>query len=140
MTLHYISPRQQLVMTNNYKINDITLHIWPWHPQTVNDYRTDLQEDLIVKVHLISLYDHLLEQNLVKIIEPYTTVQVEHVAKLINMPLVSGGGGLQWQWGVYSGGGGQWFYSMGGGFILLQVEYMAKLINMPCLLRVEGLQ
>ena len=65
-----------------------TLHA-PSLSQAVEEFKVDLQDDLIVKVHLVSLYDHLLEQNLCRIIEPYITVQVHHVSKLINLPLVS---------------------------------------------------
>lgn len=53
--------------------------------ETRNKYKAQLEEDPIVKAHLGSLYDSLLEQNLCRIIEPYSRVQVTHVAKQINL-------------------------------------------------------
>ena len=44
--------------------------------QALEDYRAELVEDPIIKAHLESLYDTMLEQNLCRIIEPYSRVQV----------------------------------------------------------------
>lgn len=44
--------------------------------QALADYRAELVEDPIIKAHLESLYDTMLEQNLCRIIEPYSRVQV----------------------------------------------------------------
>lgn len=57
--------------------------------QTVEKYKAELQEDPIIQAHLESLYDNLLEQNLCRIIEPFSRVQVSHVAEIIKLPLVS---------------------------------------------------
>lgn len=57
--------------------------------QTLVTYKVQLEDDPIVKAHLKTLYDSLLEQNLCRIIEPFSKVQVQHVAELINQPLVS---------------------------------------------------
>ncbi|PIK44811.1 putative 26S proteasome non-ATPase regulatory subunit 11-like [Apostichopus japonicus] len=55
--------------------------------ETVEKYKAELQEDPIIQAHLESLYDNLLEQNLCRIIEPFSRVQVSHVAEIIKLPL-----------------------------------------------------
>jgi 26S proteasome regulatory subunit N6 len=50
-------------------------------------YPRELQDDLLIKHHLGTLQEQLLESNLIRIIEPYSCVEIEHVAKLIDMPL-----------------------------------------------------
>jgi len=55
--------------------------------KTLVEYKPQLMDDAIVRSHLDFLYDQLLEQNLCKIIEPFSKVQVEHVATLIKLPL-----------------------------------------------------
>lgn len=55
--------------------------------KTLVEYKSELMDDSIVRAHLDSLYDTLLEQNLCRIIEPFSKVQVEHVATLIKLPL-----------------------------------------------------
>mmetsp|Transcript_4857 Transcript_4857/g.5609 ORF Transcript_4857/g.5609 Transcript_4857/m.5609 type:complete len:429 (+) Transcript_4857:235-1521(+) len=42
--------------------------------------------DLLLKTHLSDLRNELLEQNLVRIIEPYSRVEIDRVAELINLP------------------------------------------------------
>nr|ACB59075.1 Rpn6-PB-like protein [Stratiomys singularior] len=54
---------------------------------TLKEYRKELEEDAIVKAHLGTLYDTMLEQNLCRIIEPYSRVQVSHVAESIKLPM-----------------------------------------------------
>lgn len=48
---------------------------------------TELVEDPLIKTHLGKLYEQLLESNLIKIIQPFSCVEIEHVAKLIKLPL-----------------------------------------------------
>jgi len=50
-------------------------------------FNEELRRDPVINKHLDSLYDSLLEQNLCKLIEPYSRVQVEHIASLINLSL-----------------------------------------------------
>jgi 26S proteasome regulatory subunit N6 len=53
----------------------------------LRSYKQELQEDPVVHSHLKSLYDALMEQNLLRIIEPYSRVDVEHVAGMISLPV-----------------------------------------------------
>lgn len=49
----------------------------------VREYSEQLEGDAIVKRHLDDLFKALLEQNLLRIIKPYSKVEVAHLAKLI---------------------------------------------------------
>ncbi|KAJ1659749.1 26S proteasome regulatory subunit rpn6 [Dispira simplex] len=49
-------------------------------------YRNELSEDPIVRSHLAKLYDTLLEQNLVRVIEPFSRVEISHIAQLVHLP------------------------------------------------------
>jgi 26S proteasome regulatory subunit N6 len=55
--------------------------------EALEKYREQLQEDPIIKSQLGGLYENLLEQNLIRIIEPYSRVQISRVAELIGLPL-----------------------------------------------------
>ncbi|XP_019875855.2 26S proteasome non-ATPase regulatory subunit 11 isoform X2 [Aethina tumida] len=55
--------------------------------QAVKQFKHELEDDVIVRAHLGTLYDNMLEQNLCRIIEPYSRVQVDYVAKTIKLPM-----------------------------------------------------
>ncbi|KAH8040696.1 hypothetical protein HPB51_012011 [Rhipicephalus microplus] len=42
---------------------------------------------LFIPAHLDTLYDSMLEQNLCRIVEPYSRVQVSHIASTIKLPM-----------------------------------------------------
>lgn len=52
----------------------------------LQNFKTQLDEDPIVHRHLSSLYDTLLEQNLCRLIEPFSRVEISHIAELIELP------------------------------------------------------
>lgn len=53
--------------------------------KTMKEAKKCLEEDHVLKHHLMTFYDHILEQNLCKILEPFCRVQVQHVANLIHL-------------------------------------------------------
>lgn len=53
----------------------------------LRDYKAQLEEDPIVHRHLSSLYDTLMEQNLCRLIEPYSRVEIAHIADMIELPI-----------------------------------------------------
>eukprot|EP01118_Nematostelium_gracile_P009105 TRINITY_DN3050_c0_g1_i1.p1 TRINITY_DN3050_c0_g1~~TRINITY_DN3050_c0_g1_i1.p1 ORF type:complete len:419 (-),score=119.64 TRINITY_DN3050_c0_g1_i1:597-1853(-) len=50
------------------------------------NFKSELTNDPIVHTHLTELYDTLLEQNLSRIIEPFSVIEIAHIAKLIMLP------------------------------------------------------
>jgi len=44
---------------------------------------TELSSDSTIRSHLAALYDTLLEQNLLRIVEPYSVVEIEYVAQMV---------------------------------------------------------
>eukprot|EP00008_Paramoeba_atlantica_P009422 CAMPEP_0201489662 /NCGR_PEP_ID=MMETSP0151_2-20130828/23211_1 /ASSEMBLY_ACC=CAM_ASM_000257 /TAXON_ID=200890 /ORGANISM="Paramoeba atlantica, Strain 621/1 / CCAP 1560/9" /LENGTH=421 /DNA_ID=CAMNT_0047875325 /DNA_START=67 /DNA_END=1332 /DNA_ORIENTATION=+ len=51
----------------------------------VLDEFPELKEDTLIQRHIHSLYDMLLEQNLLRIIEPFSVVQLDHISKIIEL-------------------------------------------------------
>lgn len=56
---------------------------------TLTSYEGQLVADPVVHNHLSSLYDTLLEQNLCRLIEPFSRVEIAHVAELIKLPIAT---------------------------------------------------
>lgn len=48
-------------------------------------FSAELRSDQIIKNHFNALYDNLLEQNLLKIIESYSVVEISHISKTIGL-------------------------------------------------------
>uniref|UniRef100_A0A6A7G3P0 26S proteasome non-ATPase regulatory subunit 11A-like n=1 Tax=Hirondellea gigas TaxID=1518452 RepID=A0A6A7G3P0_9CRUS len=53
--------------------------------QNLVDFKDQLVDDPIVHSHLQRVYETLFEKNLLRIIEPFSRVQILHIAKLIDM-------------------------------------------------------
>ncbi|KOS23277.1 putative 26S proteasome regulatory subunit rpn6 [Escovopsis weberi] len=48
-------------------------------------YRFELGSDTFIRNHLRRLYDAMLEQNLIKVIEPFSRVEIDHIAKMVGL-------------------------------------------------------
>ncbi|KAK9462855.1 uncharacterized protein V1516DRAFT_694861 [Lipomyces oligophaga] len=48
-------------------------------------YKMELSSDPIIRSHFSALYDTLLEQNLVRVIEPFSCVEISHVAEVVGL-------------------------------------------------------
>ena len=46
-----------------------------------SSYKAQLGDDPIIEAHLSDLYDTLLEQNLCRLLEPFSRVEISHIAK-----------------------------------------------------------
>lgn len=55
--------------------------------QVISNFTHELQDDLLIKHHLHILQEQLLESNLIRIIEPYSCVEISHISTLMEMPL-----------------------------------------------------
>ncbi|XP_049848931.1 26S proteasome non-ATPase regulatory subunit 11-like [Schistocerca gregaria] len=51
----------------------------------INKHKAEIEEDCLLKRNLTNLYDTLLEQNLLRIIEPFSQVQLSYIASLIEL-------------------------------------------------------
>jgi len=54
---------------------------------TYKQYHAQIAQDEIIERHLKELKANLLEQNLIRLVEPFSRVQIPHVAKLIKLDL-----------------------------------------------------
>ncbi|KAK0741056.1 PCI domain-containing protein [Schizothecium vesticola] len=48
-------------------------------------YRYELGSDAFIRNHLTRLYDAMLEQNLIKVIEPFSCVEIAHIAVMVGL-------------------------------------------------------
>jgi 26S proteasome regulatory subunit N6 len=55
------------------------------YEQALHAYRYELGSDRFIASHLRRLYDSMLEQNLIKVIEPFSRVEISHIAKMVGL-------------------------------------------------------
>ncbi|KAK5168994.1 26S proteasome regulatory subunit rpn6 [Saxophila tyrrhenica] len=55
------------------------------YEQALHNYRRELGSDRFIASHLRRLYDSMLEQNLIKVIEPFSRVEISHVAQMVGL-------------------------------------------------------
>lgn len=55
------------------------------YEKALGDYRYELGSDVFIRNHLRRLYDDMLEQNLIKVIEPFSRVEIDHIAKMVGL-------------------------------------------------------
>lgn len=53
--------------------------------QALNSYRAELTSDRFIRSHSTDLYDNLLQHNLSRVIEPFSRVEISHVAELVGL-------------------------------------------------------
>ena len=56
---------------------------------TQEKFKPQLAEDPVIRFHLQTLYDNLLEQNLARLVEPFSYVHIPHIASLIKLPVAT---------------------------------------------------
>jgi 26S proteasome regulatory subunit N6 len=54
---------------------------------TLAQHKVELGSDPVVRAHLASLYDSMLERNLLRCVLPYSRVQVTYIAELVSLPV-----------------------------------------------------
>jgi 26S proteasome regulatory subunit N6 len=55
------------------------------YEKALADYRYELGSDTFIRNHLRRLYDAMLESNLVKVIEPFSRVEIAHIASMVGL-------------------------------------------------------
>ncbi|OQO11557.1 hypothetical protein B0A48_03284 [Cryoendolithus antarcticus] len=55
------------------------------YESALHAYRYELGSDRFIASHLRRLYDSMLEQNLIKVIEPFSRVEISHVAEMVGL-------------------------------------------------------
>merc|ERR1712232_1246864 len=53
----------------------------------LREYKHELVDDVLIQHHLLYLKEQLLERNLIRIMEPYSCVELSHIASVMEFPL-----------------------------------------------------
>lgn len=55
------------------------------YEQALSNYRYELGSDVFIRSHLRRLYDAMLEQNLIKVVEPFSRVEIAYIAEMAGL-------------------------------------------------------
>lgn len=55
----------------------------------IEQYKEELEHDPVIHRHLQQLYQNLLEKNLLRIVAPFSEVEISHIASLIEMDVAT---------------------------------------------------
>ncbi|KAL8768237.1 MAG: hypothetical protein Q9209_005467 [Squamulea sp. 1 TL-2023] len=55
------------------------------YERALSNYKEELGSDTFIRSHLLRLYNTMLEQNLIKVIEPFSRVEIDHIAKMVGL-------------------------------------------------------
>lgn len=80
--LKYASPRLEAMKAVARAHSNRSLEEYE---KALSDYRYELGGDVFIRNHLRRLYDAMLEQNLIKVIEPFSRVEIDHIAKMVGL-------------------------------------------------------
>lgn len=75
LALKYAGPNIEAMKSIAKASSNRSLHDFQ---EALNQFKTELCDDPIIRAHFDTLYDNMLEQNLCRIIEPYSRVQVSY--------------------------------------------------------------
>ena len=53
--------------------------------KVLKDNEEQIKEDKIISGHINNLYENLKEQNLMKIVEPYSKIEISYISELIGL-------------------------------------------------------
>jgi len=54
--------------------------------KALRDFESELGADVTIQSHVAAMNDTMLQNNLCRIVEPYSSIEIEHVASLIKLP------------------------------------------------------
>jgi len=84
LALQYAQPELEVMrsIANSFKKSSLSEF-----KDVIETNRSELEKDPVVQRHLDALYDNLLEQNLLQIIEPFSVVEISHISSLIQLDM-----------------------------------------------------
>lgn len=85
LALKYSGPNIEAMKAIAKASHERSLHSFK---ESLATFQRELVEDPIINAHLKSLYDTMMEQNLCRIIEPYSRVQV-CISRFLNVEILT---------------------------------------------------